>query len=144
MKIPRFILGFVSGILLSLCALAFVWHFLFFPVADGFYESAIIPFYVDDDSPHYAAYQKLESPEYWAALSADAESIAKEYCRKNGIYSNIKVHCVGKPQSFQIYYSIVGHTSIRRLFSRHEIEAVIVEHVDSAYTLALAQILPID
>jgi hypothetical protein len=141
MKLPRFTLGIVAGVSLSATFAAGAFCCLYFPVADGFYQSPVIPFYLPEDDPKYPVYQRLEDPEYWRSLSESAQSEAQEYCRRKNISADITVRCLGSPQAYEIYYSTGEHTSLRDLLNRGEIESVIVDHIDSKYRTSLAPII---
>ena len=141
MKLPRFTLGILIGILLSAALATGTYYYVSFPVADGLYQSPVIPFYLTEDSPQHPAYQQLEDPEYWQALSDSAQTEAEEYCRTNRISGGISVRCVGSPQAYEVYYSTGEHTSVRDFLNRSKIESVIVDHIDARYRKALAPIL---
>ncbi len=130
MKLSRFFVGLVTGVLLSLNVAACVFYLFTFPVRDGFYESPTIPFIVTEDHPKYSIYKELESEEYWQKLSESAESVVEKYFKQNKITRDINILCIGSPQNYQIYYS-TGYSSLHELLTRNKLEAVIVDHVDS-------------
>ena len=115
MKIPRFTVGVATGVLLTLLLVGFLSFFVRFPVGRGFYESAYMPFYVAEDDPNYSIYKQLESPEYWQNLSRSVELKIQKHCQDNNIQAAVSVHCLGRPQGYEIYYSTRSHASIHEL-----------------------------
>lgn len=138
---PRFTLGFLTGIAISLMVAVFLYNYIFFPRPENFYQSPILLLHVGENEPGYAVFELLNSPEYWEEMSLAAEKEAEDFLAKKGRHEDVSVHCVGRAQSYVVYYAYPSYTSLRYLNSRDEVETVILDFIEASYMRDLNKVI---
>jgi hypothetical protein len=140
-RIPKFLLGFLTGIALSMFVVVFLCNYLIFQRPENYYESPVLLLYVGENEPGYAEFELLNSPEYWEEMSIAAEKEAEDFLKKKGREEDVHVHCVGRAQGYKVYYSYPRATSLRNWNSQDEVETVIMDFIHASYHSDLDKIL---
>jgi hypothetical protein len=132
-KIPKFLLGFLTGIALTLVIGVYICNYFLFPRPDSFYQSGTMPFYVDKDQSGYAVFELLNSREYWEEMSLAAEQEAENFLKKKGRKVDVNIHCVGRAQGYKFYYSYPRASSLRNWNSQDDVETVIRDFIHARF-----------
>jgi hypothetical protein len=66
-------------------------------------------------------------------MSIAAEKEAEDFLKKKGREEDVHVHCVGRAQSYKVYYSYPRATSLRNWNSRDEVETLILDFIQARH-----------
>lgn len=138
LKQPRFLQGVLVGSIFTI-GLAFSFSLLIvIPYDYGYYKSSELLFYISEDQPGYSIYEEVSSQDYWSSVSDSTVAVGNDFLKEHDVDGVVRASCIGRPQGYELYFVInTSNTFLKPLMLKSDLEAHLVEHVNSIYRESL-------